>query len=128
MLIHIDIDKPTRLMMGGGVTYMLEKRRTFKMFKKSMGYLGSSAVFSLAIFSSFNILASKILSFALVSYASELQSTPDDALMRCAPQLPVLLTSLIWLEPRNRTGYWVIAATILSKHAPHVRNYQKLIL
>ena len=66
-LVSIDVDKPLRSGLGGGVTTDIEECRQFKIFKASMGYLGSNAIFSLLIFSSFNILASKIICFALVS-------------------------------------------------------------
>ena len=71
MLAYIDVSKPSRSRgFGGGVTWSIPKRTFFKIFKASMGYLGSSAVFSLMIFSSFNILASKIICFALASLAT----------------------------------------------------------
>ena len=38
-------------------------------------------------------------------------------LISCLHQLPILLTSLIWLDPRNKTGYWLVAAAVISKYA-----------
>ena len=95
-LIYVDAMKPSRLYQGGGSTLFMPKRTFFKGFTYSMGYLGSSAFFSLLIFSGFDILASKIMSFVLV---------------------PPLLLTLLWSDPRQgTTGYWIVAAVVVSEY------------
>ena len=95
-LISVNTMKPSRLRQGGGATAFLQKRAYFKGFAFSMGYLGSSAFFSLLIFSGFDILASKIMSFVLV---------------------PPLLLTLLWSDPRQgTTGYWIVAAVVVSEY------------
>lgn len=93
-IIYVNIERPTRLFHGGGSTETIIKRSYFKGFTFSMGYLGSSAFFSLLIFSGFDILASKIMSFVLV---------------------PPLLLTLLWTDPRQgTTGYWIVAAVVVT--------------
>ena len=93
-LIYVDIMKPSRLRQGGGASLFMVNRTYFKGLLASMGYLGSSAFFSLLIFSGFDILASKIMSFVLI---------------------PPLLLTLLWSDPhKGTTGYWIVAAVVIS--------------
>ena len=94
-IIDLRADKPSRFRWGGGMTQFIPRGRSFKALQSSIGYLGSSVFCSLLIFSGFDILASKIMAFALIPFG---------------------IMTLLWANRQNgTTPYWAVAAVAISE-------------